>query len=60
MKQALCRFIYYKVLGWKARVSIPDFDKCIFCAAPHTTNWDLFVGKLFISAIGRESGFMMK
>ena len=60
MKQALCRFIYYKVLGWKARVSIPDFDKCIFCAAPHTTNWDLLVGKLFISAIGRESGFMMK
>ena len=60
MKQALCRFIYYKVLGWKAHVSIPDFDKCVFCAAPHTTNWDLFIGKLFISAIGRESGFMMK
>ena len=60
MKQALCRFIYYKVLGWKAHVSIPNFDKCVFCAAPHTTNWDLFIGKLFISAIGRESGFMMK
>ena len=60
MKQAVCRFIYYKVLGWKAHVAVPDFDKCIFCAAPHTTNWDLFIGKLFISAIGRESGFMMK
>ena len=60
MKQAICRFIYYKILGWKAEVSVPDFDKCIICAAPHTTNWDLFIGKLFITAIGRESDFMMK
>lgn len=60
MKQAVCRFIYFRLLGWKAEVSVPDFDKCIICAAPHTTNWDLFIGKLFISAIGRESGFMMK
>ena len=55
MKQAICSFIYHKILGWKAEVSVPDFDKCIICAAPHTTNWDLFIGKLFISAIGRES-----
>ena len=60
MKQAIFRFIYYKILGWKAEVSVPDFNKCIICAAPHTTNWDLFIGKLFIGAIGRESGFMMK
>ena len=56
MKQAICSFIYHKILGWKAEVSVPDFDKCIICAAPHTTNWDLFIGKLFISAIGREYG----
>lgn len=60
MKQAICKFIYHRLLGWKAEVSVPDFDKCIICAAPHTTNWDLFIGKLFISAVGRESGFMMK
>ena len=60
MKQAICKFIYFKLLGWKADVTVPDFDKCIICAAPHTTNWDLFIGKIFISAIGRESGFMMK
>ena len=47
MKQAICSFIYYKILGWKAKVSVPDFDKCIICAAPHTTNWDLIIGKLF-------------
>ncbi len=60
MKQALSRFIYHRLLGWKAVVGVPDFKKCIFCAAPHTTNWDLFIGKLFINAIGRKSGFLMK
>lgn len=60
MKQALCKFIYHKLLGWKAVVNVPDYDKYIICAAPHTSNWDLFIGKLFYGAIGRETGFMMK
>ena len=60
MKKAICSFIYYKLLGWKTKVSAPDYDKYIICAAPHTTNWDLFIGKLFMGAIGRETGFMMK
>ena len=60
MKKALFSFIYFKLLGWKAEVNVPDYDKCIICAAPHTTNWDLIIGKLFIGAIGRESGFFMK
>ena len=59
MKKAICSFIYYKLLGWKTKVSVPDYDKYIICAAPHTTNWDLFIGKLFMGAIGRETGFMM-
>ena len=60
MKKAICSFIYYKLLGWKTKVSAPDYDKYIICAAPHTTNWDLFIGKLFMGAIDRETGFMMK
>ena len=60
MKKAICSFIYYKLLGWKTKVSAPDYDKYIICAAPHTTNWDLFIGKLFMGAMGRETGFMMK
>ena len=24
MKQAICRFIYHKLLGWKAEVNVPD------------------------------------
>lgn len=60
MKKAIFSFIYYKVLGWKTKVSAPDYDKYIICAAPHTSNWDLFIGKLYMGAIGREAGFMMK
>ena len=60
MKKAIFGFIYYKLLGWKSEVDVPDFDKYIICAAPHTSNWDLFIGKLFYGAVGRDSGFMMK
>ena len=60
MKQRLYRFIYYRLLGWKTRVTVPEHDKCVICAAPHTTNWDLFIGKLFYGVMGRKACFMMK
>lgn len=60
MKKALCSFIYHRILGWKTKVTIPDYDKCVICAAPHTSNWDLFIGKLFYTALGRNTYFMMK
>lgn len=60
MKKALYSFIYYRLLGWKMNVSVPDYDKCVVCAAPHTTNLDLFIGKLFYGAWGRKTSFMMK
>lgn len=60
LKQKVFGFLYFKVLGWKADVSVPDLDKYIICSAPHTSNLDLFIGKLFFGAIGRFSGFLMK
>lgn len=60
MKKAIYSFIYYRILGWKTNVTVPDYDKCVICAAPHTSNWDLFIGKLFYGAIGRKTYFMMK
>ena len=56
MKQAICRYIYFRLLGWKANVTVPDYDKYIICAAPHTSNWDFIIGKLFYCAIGRQTG----
>lgn len=60
MKKAIYGFIYYRILRWKTNVTVPDYDKCVICAAPHTSNWDLFIGKLFYGAIGRKTSFMMK
>jgi 1-acyl-sn-glycerol-3-phosphate acyltransferase len=60
MKKAIYSFIYYRLLGWKTEVTVPELDKCVICAAPHTTNLDLFIGKLFYGAIGRKTSFMMK
>lgn len=60
MKKAIYSFIYYRILGWKTNVTMPDYDKCVITAAPHTSNWDLFIGKLFYGAIGRKTYFMMK
>ena len=60
MLQKICSFIFHKLMGWKSIVDVPYFDKCIICAAPHTSNFDLFLGKLFITAVGRKSGFVMK
>lgn len=60
MMHKICKFIYYKLLGWKTVVTIPDYDKYVICCGPHTSNWDLFYGKLFYTAIGRKTQFMMK
>lgn len=46
--------------GWRLTVSAPDFDKCIICVAPHTSNWDFVLGKLAYAAVNRKSGFLMK
>ena len=60
MKQRIYSFIYFKLLGWKTNITTPNYDKCVICAAPHTSNWDLFIGKLFYGAIGRKTSCMMK
>ncbi|MBQ8674413.1 MAG: lysophospholipid acyltransferase family protein [Bacteroides sp.] len=60
MRKKLYGFIYFRLLGWKAEVTVPNYDKCVVCAAPHTSNWDLFIGKLFYGAVGRKTSFMMK
>lgn len=60
MKQQLCRFIYHRLLGWKTVVTVPFHKKCVICAAPHTSNWDLLIGKLFYGSLGRNASFMMK
>lgn len=49
-----------KIAGWKVEVETPDFDKCIICVAPHTSNWDFILGILAYYSVGRRAGFLMK
>lgn len=41
-------------------VTVPDMPRCIYCVAPHTSNWDFILGELAIRSIGRKAGFLMK
>lgn len=49
-----------KAWGWQVDITVPDFDKCIICVAPHTSNWDFILGKLAYASINRKAGFLMK
>ena len=60
IKKKLFGFIYFKLLGWKNNITVPIEDKCVICVAPHTSNWDLFIGKLMWGALGRDASFLMK
>ena len=55
MFQKICRTILFDWMGWKADVDQPIPDKCILCVAPHTSNWDFFIGKVYYAALGRTS-----
>lgn len=57
--QKLSSFILRKA-GWKIE-GITDFPpKCVICVAPHTSNWDLVMGKLVYSSLGKEACFLIK
>lgn len=61
MKQRIYKFLYEKVLGWKTDMQVQLDDKCVICVAPHTSNCDLIMGKLFYGSIGEKSShFMIK
>ncbi len=49
-----------KFFGWSIITTPNDPPKSIICVAPHTSNWDFILGKLYYKAIGRRAGFLMK
>ncbi|MDU1906120.1 MAG: 1-acyl-sn-glycerol-3-phosphate acyltransferase [Dysgonomonas sp.] len=49
-----------KLIGWKTE-GITDYPaKCVLCVAPHTSNWDLILGKIIYSSLGRKASFLIK
>ena len=60
MRKAISKALL-RLAGWKlgptAGVETP---KCVICVAPHTSNWDFIIGKLFYTAIGCDANFLIK
>ncbi len=60
MVKRFSSFIFHS-LGWKAEGDIPpEIKKYIIIAAPHTSNWDFFYGRLFFFMKGIPLKFFIK
>jgi 1-acyl-sn-glycerol-3-phosphate acyltransferase len=46
--------------GWKFEGSVPDEPKFVMIVAPHTSNWDFFVGLWALFALGFRISFLGK
>lgn len=60
MFQGLSKKILYDWLGFSEKITEPLPDKCVIALAPHTSNWDFIIGKLYTTAIGESNLFLMK
>jgi 1-acyl-sn-glycerol-3-phosphate acyltransferase len=49
-----------RIAGWRKGPIGEYVPKCVICVAPHTSNWDLIIGKLLYHSIGRKSHFLIK
>ena len=54
------RWLLYQVLGWRAEVSVTLPEKYLIALAPHTSNWDFFIGLLYSRAEKMRCQFLMK
>lgn len=55
----ICKFIL-RLIGWKIVGQTEYPAKCVICVAPHTSNFDLFIGLIVYTAMGRRSYFFIK
>ena len=50
----------YRLFGWKVNGEKPDLKKYVIIVAPHTSNWDFFVGWTARNVIGFHPNFLGK
>lgn len=54
------RFVLW-ILGWKVKNTLPpELKKCVTIAAPHTSNFDFFIGRLAYFSTGVKTYFLIK
>ena len=58
--KAFLKFILW-IFGWKVTGEIPKgLDKCVMAGAPHTSNWDAFLGICATRIWGVKFNFLIK
>lgn len=48
------------ISGWKIEGELPHYPKMVFAVAPHTTNWDFFLGVAVLFALRIRIRFLGK
>ncbi len=60
MRKKFGRFVL-NLFGWKTTGNLPpDIKKCVVIVAPHTSNWDFFVGFFGYMTIGVRAKYLIK
>jgi 1-acyl-sn-glycerol-3-phosphate acyltransferase len=59
MRRKLSR-ILFRLLGWSFGPEGEYVPKCVVCVAPHTSNWDFPLGKLYYTSLGHNARFLIK
>ncbi len=59
MKKRVSKWLL-EMAGWHAGPLVENPAKCVICVAPHTSNWDFIIGKLFYLSLGRTASFLIK
>ena len=53
--------LIWSLLGWKWEGEIPEgVKKFVLVAAPHTSNWDFFIGKVAMWMKGKKVKILIK
>jgi 1-acyl-sn-glycerol-3-phosphate acyltransferase len=60
MIQAIARFIYFKLMGWKLVGDFPNVKKCVMIVVSHTSYSDFFLGLLVRKVWNQEINFIAK
>jgi len=61
MIKGLSKFIFLTLLGWEIKGDIAKTTKkCVIAIAPHTSNWDFFIGVVVRPIKNLSSSFLVK
>ena len=59
MNKILSKFIF-KIIRWKVVGNLTYPERCLVIAAPHTSNWDFFIGRCYAYIIGISPKYFIK